>query len=112
MSDKWDDKAQEICVRWSGPAPFPPLKAAIASALRSATEEIPWLLKELDEQATILRAAVEAERAACAAIVRQWSTADELRLRCGEMTAQEVRTVLAVLKGIAAAIAARAEAAK
>lgn len=41
---------------------------------------------------------------AAAARAYQWARPQELRLRCGEMTAQEMRTALAVARGIAATI--------
>lgn len=41
---------------------------------------------------------------ACAAIADAWSRKDALRLACGEMTAQELRTAQAVARAIAADI--------
>lgn len=49
-------------------------------------------------------AAAEAERAACAAIVDKWSDGGHLKLHAGEMTAQELRTVQAVVNAIKADI--------
>lgn len=55
---------------------------------------------------SVRKAALEA----AAKIVERWSTADKLRLHCGEMTAQEVQTVLAICGVHAEAIRALIEA--
>ena len=44
-----------------------------------------------------------------AEIVDRWSNRQELLLRCGEMTVQELRTAVAVAKGIATMIRQRGE---
>lgn len=54
--------------------------------------------------ASTTAAAVKAERERCAGLADQWSKTGDLLLRCGEMTAQELRTAKAVANGIAAAI--------
>lgn len=59
---------------------------------------------ELAEAKAATEAAVMAERERCAAMGDQWSKTGDLLLRCGEMTAQELRTAKAVANGIAAAI--------
>lgn len=46
------------------------------------------------------------ERERCARVNEAWLNRSELLLHCGEMTAQELRTVTAVLKARAAAIRA------
>ena len=46
------------------------------------------------------------ERERCATIAQHWTHPDTLRLHAGEMTAQELRTVVAVLNGVIAAIRA------
>lgn len=56
---------------------------------------------------TIYAAGFEAARTAVIErIADSWSTSSNLRLRCGEMTAQEMRTVKAVVAGITADIRA------
>ena len=53
-----------------------------------------------------LQKAREKERERCAKVNEAWLNRSELLLHCGEMTAQELRTVTAVLKARAAAIRA------
>lgn len=46
----------------------------------------------------------DSERERCVAIIKEWRRADSLRLHAGELTAQEVRTVQAILNGVIAEI--------
>lgn len=55
------------------------------------------------QDARVKRARVD-ERGRAARIADDWSKADVIRLRAGEMPAQEMRTAQAVARGIAAAI--------
>lgn len=62
---------------------------------------------------TLLRAGQSSIRAdaleEAAKVAEKWSTAQALRLACGEMTAQELRTALAVVNGIVSRIRALKE---
>jgi hypothetical protein len=53
---------------------------------------------------TKVQAAVRAERERCAKIADQWLDSPTMRLRAGKMTAQEIRSVKAVVTSIAAVI--------
>lgn len=59
--------------------------------------------------AAIVPAIYRAGMARAAAAADQWTKPGELLLKCGEMTAQEMRTAKAVADGIAAAIRAEME---
>lgn len=48
--------------------------------------------------------AAEGERERCAVIAEKWTTSGHILLHAGEMTAQELRSVKAVAKAIAAEI--------
>lgn len=70
---------------------------AISTAMdRAALEQVNSCVAEIDA----LR--FSPPRPAPAAIIDKWMRVDEIKLRVGEMTAQEVRTVLAVLAAIKA----------
>lgn len=47
-----------------------------------------------------IKKAVAAERERCRAIASRWLSADHIRLHAGEMTAQELRSVRAVVAAI------------
>lgn len=92
--------------------------ATLRAQLAEATERIEDLeykrdywKRSSDEKAAAISgidehipAALAAERARCADMAAQWRKSQHVLLHAGEMTAQEMRTALAVAGGIEAAI--------
>ncbi len=65
------------------------------------TDEISYVVARLTRERDEARAALASARDSALAILAEWRRADHMRLHCGEMTAQEVRTVRAVLDAVA-----------
>jgi hypothetical protein len=60
-----------------------------------------------DKAVRLINNAIAAEREACAKIADDWTRPDNIRLHAGELSRQEMRTVVAIVTAIAASIRAR-----